>query len=294
MKLKSIARPSNRKRPSARVAASGTAAAPKKALVTDKVSRKLLAVGKSTTSLVRGQVLALAVLGSDDERTRIRQTEAAPWRMICALGIKVGAVTLPGTGWLAGPCTVVTAGHCVFNPAFGGDGWADQITVAAGLDGEEQPFPPLFTTELFTNARWKNDLDPDFDFGAIRLPQRLGDELGWFQAMSMPDEELRDFLINISGYPGERGNGSEQWWAKNRVRALLQRRILYDVDTSPGQSGSPAFVFRSIDEAPLVVGVHAYDPDGTPSNIPLNSAPRLTPDIIGLIQGWIDADNAAS
>src|SRR4029450_3925081 len=75
-----------------------------------------------------------SVLGPDD-RARILDTELPPWRMICALEMRgpsgAGAI---GTGWLVGPRTILTAGHCVHSGRFYG-GWARESVGGPGRHG---------------------------------------------------------------------------------------------------------------------------------------------------------------
>lgn len=101
---------------------------------------------------------------------------------------------------------------------------------------------------------------------------------------------MKGFLVNVSGYPGSPGNGQEQWWAKNRIREVSARRIFYDVDTSSGQRGGSAYIFQDEAGPPIVVGIHAYGVGGTPASIStqVNSAPRIIPEVVERIQGWID------
>ena len=58
--------------------------------------------------------LSEVVIGRDD-RIRVGATNKNPWRWICSLRItaKDGSRWI-GTGWLAGPRTVITAGHVVY------------------------------------------------------------------------------------------------------------------------------------------------------------------------------------
>ena len=53
------------------------------------------------------------IIGPVDSRVRILDTDLDPWRMICNLEIVSPLGRFVGTGWLAGPRTVITAGHCV-------------------------------------------------------------------------------------------------------------------------------------------------------------------------------------
>lgn len=236
----------------------------------------------------------LSVLG-DDERSRILETERAPFRMIASLAISGPWGEFVGTGWFAGPRTVVTAGHCVYDKSQMG-GWADQILVTPGRDGTDTPFGTTTARRFASVDRWVDDRDPDFDIGVIHLDEPLGDETGWFSVAAMTNDELNNALVNVSGYPARPGGGQQQWWAKNRIRALTPRRVFYDVDTSGGQSGGPVYLYEdSAATVPIVVAIHAYGLGGTPSSIPLvvNSAPRIVPEVVALISQWVDENAAA-
>lgn len=298
MKLQSIPKPSGEaevvvKKPE-KVTESRTSDTSEKAVASDKSTRKRLVVGKRDKPILppAGRITFETVLGLD-ERTRIRDTEGPPWRMICALEIDGPWGAFVGTGWLAGPRTIITAGHCVYDSTQMG-GWAREIVISPGRDGDERPFSSLKSEKFSTVDRWRSNQDPDFDIAAIHLKEPLGETLGWFQVASLADDQLLNYMVNVSGYPGTPGGGTEQWWARNRVREVTPRRIFYDVDTSGGQSGGPVYTYESEDKPPVVVGIHAYGVGGTPPNIPMqvNSAPRIITEVVAQIQAWIDQDNA--
>lgn len=253
-------------------------------------SKRRLVFGKRDRSLADadGALSAEAVIGLD-ERTRIVATDTSPWKYICALDIDAPFGRFIGTAWVVAPRTLITAGHCVFDQVQMG-GWAREIYVTPGRDREIMPFGTVRVSRFSTVDRWLEHQDKDFDMAALHLDAPLFGEGEGFQVGAFPDAELRDFMINVSGYPGTPGNGQEQWWAKNRIRALTARRIFYDVDTSGGQSGGPAYIFRDETSPPVVVGIHAYGTGGTPASIPMpvNSAPRIIPEVVEQIQGWID------
>jgi len=293
MQLKSVSRPAGEsaravKRPPP-IAERRLGAAPDQSVARTKTTMKRLVVGKSNRPLVR---LGMeTVIHNPDERTHIVETDEAPWRMVCALTIDGPAGTYLGTGWLVGPRTIVTAGHCVYDANEMG-GWANKITISPGEDGDELPYGRLESTKFSTVDLWQKNQDPNFDISAIHLPEPIGDRVGWFQVASLTDDQLKDYMVNVSGYPAQPGDGKEQWWAKNRIRAVTQRRIFYDVDTSGGQSGAPVFIIESEGAPPTVVGIHAYGVGGTPQSIPfqVNSAPRIIPEVVAQIEAWIDQD----
>ena len=286
MKLVSMSNPAGAGTPEARAP---VVAAP--AIGSDKAPGRPLAVGKSKRALGKatGGVALESIIGAD-ERTRILDTDGAPWRMVCALEIEGPWGNFTGTGWFAGPRTVITAGHLVHDAAQMG-GWATRITVTPGRDQTDKPFGTLVSTAFSSTDKWVEAQNPDFDFAAIHLDaaDAVDAGRGWFAIGAYADAELLEALVNISGYPLDRGSGTEQWWARNRIKAVTARRIFYDVDTMGGQSGAPAYIVPQAGAAPVVVGIHAYgDEEG---NAGLNSAPRVIPEVAEQIAAWVARDS---
>lgn len=237
-----------------------------------------------------------SVIGTD-ERVRIIDTDLWPWRMIAALRMRgpsgAGAI---GTGWFIGPKTVLTAGHCVFSTHFFG-GWASSVEVipglrGAGTDSDLRPFGSVTSDRLSSVDRWIQHEDADFDYGCIHLDEPLGEAVGWFGLASMTPDQLSGFAVNVSGYPADRGAGSEQYHATNRVLSVTDRRIFYAVDTFGGQSGAPVWIHEDDDAPPVAVGIHAYGTGGTPAalGIVANSAPRIIPEVLEALKGWVEQD----
>ena len=199
------------------------------------------------------------VIGQD-ERTRIWATALAPWRHICQLDLEGPIGTFKGTGWLVGPRTVVTAGHCVHYPPFF-EGWASRIVVSPGRDADTRPFGQAVATRFSSVDRWIDHRDADFDLGCIHLDEPIGNEVGWLRCAVLPDDELRSAVLNHAGYPVDRG-GEELYFHANAALACTERRVFYAIDSETGQSGGPVWVM--IDGEPVVVALHAYGTPGTP------------------------------
>lgn len=230
------------------------------------------------------------ILGPTDDRARILDTDLAPWRMICALRIRgVSGATAIGTGWLVGPRTLLTAGHCVYSREFFG-GWAARIEVSPGRNGVDFPFGTIISQHFRSIDRWTSGEDPDFDIGCIRLEDPIGNQVGWFSVAALPPAELDDYLVNVSGYPGDRGAGTELYHHKNRVLHVTDRRMFYDVDTYGGQSGAPVWIHESGGSPPLAVGIHAYGVGASVNGLVANSAPRIIPETLEQIREWVIAD----
>lgn len=231
-----------------------------------------------------------SILGDVDRRKQVLETDLLPWRMLCSLEIE-SATGLPyvGTGWFAGPRTVITAGHCVYDPIELG-GWAKRINVIPARNGEPNPdFGDSASKEFSTTDRWLEAQDPDFDYAAIHLSEDLGTEVGSFGIGVLPDSELQNRLVNVAGYPVSPGNGRFQYFHANRIKAVTARRVFYDIDTMGGQSGGPVWVYLDGSEEPTVIGIHAYGVGAVPAglNVVANSGPRILPEVLALIREWI-------
>jgi glutamyl endopeptidase len=264
-------------------------------MATSEVSRSLLHLAvKGKGGPIRPPSPFESVINTD-ERVRILDTDLSPWRMICALRLHgPGGAGAIGTGWFIGPKTLITAGHCVFSNYFFG-GWASTIELIPGLNGNgpnAQPYDCVMSTRFSSTDRWVENEDADFDIGCIHLDTDKGSEVGWFAIGALPSEELESYLVNISGYPADRGAGTEQYFSKNRVLKVSERRLFYEVDTYGGQSGALVWIYEQEGAAPLAVGVHAYGTGGTPTNfgITANSAPRIIPEVLEKMKEWVEED----
>ncbi|WP_293675886.1 trypsin-like peptidase domain-containing protein [uncultured Phenylobacterium sp.] len=247
-------------------------------------------VAGAAAPLRAGGAGPLSVIGLD-ERTRIFTTDVPPYVLVCALDITAPWGSFVGTGWFIGKRTIITAGHCVYHRTSMG-GWATSIRVIPGANGDAEPNGGLASSKFSTTETWLADMNPDHDVAAIHLSQDfLPPGVAPFRVATLPDAALEGHSINVSGYPGDKG-GREQWWARNRIRAVRPRRIYYDVDTMGGQSGGPAFLLDAAGGAPTVVAIHAYGTGGTPADLPMevNSAPRITADVLALFKQWVDQD----
>ncbi len=303
MPLKSIDSP----RPSGRESGAAVSSSPKRDVVTgntgmadsqpSRASEQFLVKGTSERPLKRPRSSPLeSILGDTDRRKQILETELTPWRMICALEIESqSGAAFVGTGWFACPRTVITAGHCVFDPVELG-GWAKKITVVPGRNVDKKPFQSASSSSFSSTDRWQEAQDADFDYGVIHLSTDLGAAVGSFSVGVLPDAALKNRLVNVSGYPFEPGEGRAQYFHANRVKALTGRRLFYDIDTMGGQSGSPVWAYEEGTDVPVVVAIHAYGVGGVPANLNVvaNSGPRVLPEVLEVIRGWIARGNTES
>jgi glutamyl endopeptidase len=215
--------------------------------------------------------------GSDD-RVLIGDTSALPWRCVCQLVVEgLHGREVLGTGWMAGPRTVLTAGHNLLSHVAGHQ--AARVWIMPARSGDAVPFGYRSSTSFIVHPLWQAKADREHDIGAVWLDDPLGDRLGWFGITAFGDEQLSGLLVNNSGYPADKPLGT-QWFNAGRVLGVKPRVITYGLDTEPGQSGSPIFLFTA-DQQRIVVAVHAYGDSGQ------NMGVRITPALFQTLVGWI-------
>lgn len=243
---------------------------------------------------VKNPVTGLETVIGDDERLPVVASDRDPWRRICQLDLIGPSSTFKGTGWFAGPATVLTAGHCVhYAPFFGG--WANEIVVGPGRHRETFPFGTVRSKRFSTLNVWVDGQAADWDIGCIHLDAPLGTTAGKFALANLGDADLEGKLVTVSGYPTDKDQAKVQYCHANRVLKATERRIFYEIDTVSGQSGAPVFLEDVTDGGdPVCVAIHAYGVPGTPIDLHItaNSAPRIDAKVAALIAAWVKADNA--
>jgi glutamyl endopeptidase len=211
----------------------------------------------------------------DDDREQITTTTDFPWRCLCHLIITGpdGDRGWVGTGWLASPRLVVTAGHCVYFHE-SAEGWAQQIEIYPARNGDSKPFSYV-STQLRSVSSWTQGADPLFDYGAIILPD--SSPTGFFGYSSQTDAELSQTLVNVYGYPADKTTGT-LWGTARKLVQVQSRKLIYNISTFGGQSGCPVFIKSGDDR--LAVGIHNY------GGVKTNSATRITDDVFDDIDAW--------
>ena len=242
----------------------------------------------------------LSIIGADgvetvlevDDRQFISETEHAPWRMICWLELEFPKGKTVGTGWFAGPRTVITAGHCVHYRDFGG--WAKKVKIVPARDRDESPKFGVAESEDFeSNDEWLAYENPEYDFGCIFLKEPLGERTGSFSMGVFPDETLIKYGVNIAGYPKSKDGmpavkGDHLFHHQNKIRGVSPMRLFYDVDTSAGQSGAPVWIHSDDQAKPIVIGIHANGLRSSEGGLArfYNSSPRIDQTKFDAINEW--------
>ncbi|HYH08182.1 MAG TPA: serine protease [Thermoanaerobaculia bacterium] len=222
------------------------------------------------------RVLLESVIGADD-RVAIPDTTKLPWRMICALRIRfANGRNYVGTGWFIGPRTVMTAAHCVF--AHDEGGWPREIEVIPGLNGTVRPFGSVVGKKFRAPKGWIDGPDSDFDYGAIVLGEDVGQRVGYFGYAVLNNAQLKSTAANISGYPADRDSATKQYFHARTLINATPKRLVYDIDTFGGQSGSP--IYLNMNGQRVAVGIH------TTGSSRSNSGTRITKEVFDNMNKW--------
>lgn len=215
------------------------------------------------------------IIGKDD-RMRINPTTSYPWRAICSLVMRTKTgKTYIGTGWMVGPGTVITAGHCVYFHNEGG--WPEYIDVIPGRNGSLKTYGTIRSTSFRSVTGWTKDKNRNTDYGAIILNTKIGNTVGYFGYAYKDDSFIKNRNLNLSGYPGDKG-GTTQWYHSKVVKSVNSRVITYDIDTMGGQSGSPVWYVENGKR--YAIGIHTNGSTGG------NSATRIVKAVFNNIKNW--------
>jgi glutamyl endopeptidase len=228
-----------------------------------------------------GDATMLEVVLGRDDRVRVASSQVSqpPWRMICALRIKSRSGRMyVGTAWFIAPKVLATAGHCVFLHDDGG--WAESITVIPRKDGNSEPLGKLNATRFGSVDGWTVNRSRDFDYGVIFLDDATaGNRLGNFEVLAFTAGELNNVNAKISGYPADRDRAEFQYFHERPLQQVTDTRLVYDVDTFGGQSGSP--IWLDTQQFGLaVMGIH------TNGGVTSNSGTRITNDVLDNLIAW--------
>jgi len=205
-----------------------------------------------------------AILG-DDERVRIDDTSAFPWRAIAWLELfdEGGQPSGHCTGTLIGPDALLTAAHCLWNRDTGA--FVRDIAVVPGKSGDLEPFGFEWALNWWVPDAYIDSGGSDlWDWGVVKLnADGLGQSVGWFQVAQLTTATLSriDFQPAIVGYPADKeGDDASTMWGgiKDEFLRVGPHDLFHEIDTFPGESGSAIFSANTSDMGifGLIVGVH--------------------------------------
>ncbi|TFG28404.1 MAG: trypsin-like serine protease [Promethearchaeota archaeon] len=226
-------------------------------------------------------------MSAGDDLIKVTPTTSFPWRSIVKLYITFGETTCIGSGAIIDESHVLTAGHCVYNHVHGG--WADSIKVIPGMDDGSEPYGHAWAIAMRTYNRWIDYQDHQHDFAVITLDSNIGQQTGWMNLMwSYSYSPMYSGGLNVAGYPGDLDGGLNMYCDYENGRIADEYNHWYYLDTLPGMSGSPIWVYDGISR--YIITICAYGDDGSGSN----HGTRIDRVKFDCIKNWLTADNTAT
>jgi len=243
-----------------------------------------------------------------DDRERVLETDEYPWCLIAFLEIEFPLGSGIGTGWLVGGNKILTAGHCLYSHDHGG--WAQSIKVIPGNDvdkpekstSDDAPYGSYEAVALQTTPEWISDAKVELDVGMIHIDYPIGDDLGNFGiSVYSESNELNGAMIRIAGYPmtyhplneetnslSEEKVAGQMYTHSDKIIDIKDGRILYELDTTGGQSGSPVVLLGLDVLGPVAIGIHNYGYGNFQKQE--NKATLINQNIWDHIQHWLSED----
>ncbi|MBP6950928.1 MAG: SEL1-like repeat protein, partial [Alphaproteobacteria bacterium] len=192
-----------------------------------------------------------------------------------------------GSGTLVGPHHILTAGHNIFSHKIG-EGWATSVKFIPARNEAEMLFGEAQGAVLLSVSNWVENQNKEYDFGMVILDESIGYRTGWAGIFAAPDNFLKQSIIHISGYPGNKVEKDRQlaqmWTMSHHVKTVLKDQITYEIDTYPEQSGSGVWTQLTDYSGYYVVGVHAYDEENQNDE---NAATRISAVKFKRLVSWI-------
>ncbi len=209
------------------------------------------------------------------------QSQAYPHRAIGQIELTQANGPNPGdficTGWLIDSNTILSAGHCAYDP----DGNQGNIIEAATFFPGRYRTPggtvvnPFGSCNVLTADspfEWRHNGSEYADYSIMNLDCNVGNTVGWlgffYVTNNANPNALAGLPVRVEGYPGDKPFGSG-WYMGGTIFQSQKKMIFYKMDTFGGQSGSPVFQFNRPGcgpggaPGPCGAGIHAYGyPDG--------------------------------
>jgi glutamyl endopeptidase len=222
----------------------------------DRQRAMLAGLESATYARSLGEMEAQAAVVDQPFLAPVTSTASIPWRSICQLIItRQNGIREYGTAWFVGPQLLVTAGHCILDPQHGG--WASSIQIVPAVNGAyPPPFGMFQAIGMEAHPNWVGGGNPGFDYGFLSIADgTIGKQLGWFGMAVLPDDRVRNMMVNVAGYPATKPQGT-MWFDSGRIVSAEAAFLVYMMETQAGDSGGPVFWLG--DNQRVVVAVHAY------------------------------------
>ncbi|MBA7676084.1 hypothetical protein ES703_84324 [subsurface metagenome] len=224
-----------------------------------------------------------------DDRQKVTSTSSYPWRTICKLFITAQDNTqYSGSGFIVDEFHILTCGHCIYIHDSGG--WVSKVEVIPGMDGSFTPYGVAYATDYRTYTGWTESEMEEHDWALVTLDRNIGSYTGWMGIISEdPSSSIYTGILNVAGYPGDLDNGYSMYFDSDDGEAADEYNHWFWMDTAPGQSGSPVWIYDGDDR--FVTSINAYEYE---NGAYANMGTRINNEKFDRLNTWLSEDSSSS
>jgi glutamyl endopeptidase len=231
-------------------------------------------------------VSTFAIIGSDN-RTRVNPTDAGPYcNTVYVQSTFSNGSTIIGSGFMLGPSSIVTAGHCVYN----NNSLATSVTVIPARNGSINPYGSATSTSITVSPQYITGGSTSHDWAIVENDSALGNQTGWL-GLRWQTATYNDTYVYNTGYPtpsttpGQTAGQSYMFLGSGYVESSSTNILNGDWDATSGNSGGPVFAYYSA-TGYTAIGIltsgSAPSTDGSSYPTAYTTATRITQDMFNL------------
>lgn len=191
-----------------------------------------------------------SIIGADT-RTRLSGTDTFPYR---ATGF-LSTDRYIGTASFASKSMAITAAHVVYDID---KGFVQSAKLYPGRDDDYIPYGPFTVASIYIPIEYYKEGNSDYDYAALGFTTLYGKQTGYLGYQTGYD--LSNQYYRIDGYPGETDKRYQLWGSMGYV-TRKNKRIIYQIDTTGGMSGTPVATLAGAALPNQIVGIHTNGTD---------------------------------
>ncbi|MHA1507998.1 MAG: CARDB domain-containing protein [Promethearchaeota archaeon] len=222
-----------------------------------------------------------------DDRQRIISTSSFPWRTVCKLYITAqNGSRYIASGAIIDNFHVLTSGHCVYLHDAGG--WAYEIKVVPGKNGNEEPFGHAYSTYMRSYTGWTVSEMVEHDWAVLTLDRSIGAFTGWMGRLTADSSNsIYTDILNTAGYPGDLDYGENMYWVGDNGDRADEYNHWFWMDSAGGQSGSPVWSYDGENRYILSILCYEYI-----NGVDANFGTRLNNNKFDQLNTWLSDDSS--